>query len=106
MIAGLGGGGGGGREGQDRGTDVRCIVDEPRPGAAFVSAAFKSTRSHSAASCLPGPSPSLLLGSSWRNEGRGVTVGGPSWPGSWPIRSIWYRRRGGGAGEAAATISC
>lgn len=53
---------------QDRGTDVRCIVavcaDGRGPGAAFVSLAFKSTRSHSAASCLPSPllcAPSSFL---------------------------------------------
>lgn len=61
---------------QDRGTDVRCIVavcaDGRGPGAAFVSLAFKSTRSHSAASCLPSvhPPPSS---SPWR-EGRDVCV--------------------------------
>lgn len=75
---------GGGQEGaQDRGTDVCCIVvvctDGRGPGAAFVSSAFKSTRSHSVASCLPShPSqhlPPPSSSSSWR-EGRDVCGGG------------------------------
>ncbi len=57
---------GGGQEGaQARGTDVCCIVvvcvDGRGPGAAFVSPAFKSTRLHSAASCLPSPPLHVLL---------------------------------------------
>lgn len=118
---------GGGQNGvQDRGTDVHCIVavcaDGRGPGAAFVSLAFKSTRSHSAASCLPSPLCTLLLppllggkaemcvcvcvcgpGCLGLKEGfAAVPSAPPSLTGdcwrsqlasSWPIRSIWYRRR-------------
>lgn len=119
-----------GQEGaQDRGTDVRCIVtvcvDGRGPGAAFVSPAFKSTRS--TFSCLvpplpstPPPPPSSLLtaremciyvcvcglGLPWpEGEGSSSPLCSPSsssltgdcWRSqlacSWPIRSIWYRRR-------------
>jgi len=66
---------GGGQEGAlARGTDVCCIVavcvDGRGPGAAFVSPAFKSTHSLSAASCHPSPPPSS---SHWR-EGKDVCV--------------------------------
>lgn len=115
----------GGQEGvQDRGTDVCCIVvvcvNGRGPGAAFVSLAFKSTRLHSAASCLPSSPLHFLLSLEgrqscvWRMGLPWLSGGGSSSPfcrslpppssltgdcwrsqlaSFWPIRSIWYRRR-------------